>query len=137
MRLMQGKGAGMTQDELYQHAAREFGPALARMAWAYESDPDQRRDLVQEMHLALWRSLANYEAKCALRTWVYRVCQNVAISSRVRRRRKLPHVSLDALAELPSPEETEAAAGDAHALARLKTMIRQLDPPDDQVILLY
>ena len=43
----------MTQDDLYLQAAGEFGPAMVRMARAYEADPDQRRDLLQEMHLAL------------------------------------------------------------------------------------
>jgi RNA polymerase sigma-70 factor (ECF subfamily) len=116
---------------------REFGPAVARMASAYEADPDQRRDLVQEMHLALWCSFAKFAGNCALKTWVYRVCNNVAISSRIRRRVKLGLVSLEGLDDLSSPDETEAAAGQAHALGRLKRMIRQLDPPDDQVMLLY
>ena len=37
----------MTQDELYLRAVAEFGPALARLARAYEADSDQRRDLLQ------------------------------------------------------------------------------------------
>jgi len=45
-----------SQDELYQKAAGEFGKALDRPAHAYEADPDRRRDLMQEIHLALWRS---------------------------------------------------------------------------------
>jgi RNA polymerase sigma-70 factor (ECF subfamily) len=127
----------MTQDELYMRAAAEFGPALARMALAYEADPDQRRDLLQEMHFALWRSFSGFEGKCALSTWVYRVCHNVAISTRLRRTRKLRLASLEDLDEIVSPDEPETEAGNGHALAHLKRMIRHLDPPDDQVMLLY
>ena len=127
----------MEQDELYMRAVAEFGPALSRMALAYEADPDLRHDLLQEMHLALWRSFARFGGRCSLKTWVFRVCQNVAISTRLRRRRKLRLVSLEELDELGSPEEPETAAGNAHALARLNIMIRRLDPPDDQVMLLY
>jgi RNA polymerase sigma-70 factor (ECF subfamily) len=127
----------MTQDELYLRAVDEFGPVLKRKAQAYEADRDQRRDLLQEMHLAIWRSFATFAGQCSMRTWVYRVCHNVAISTRVRRPRKPPLVSLDELDEAVSPDEPETAASNAHALARLKSMIRRLDPPDDQVMLLY
>jgi DNA-directed RNA polymerase specialized sigma24 family protein len=44
------------QDHRYRDAAAEFGAALERLARAYEFDPDRRRDLLQEIHLALWRS---------------------------------------------------------------------------------
>ena len=32
------------QDELYNEAAGSFGPAIARLAHAYEADPDIRHD---------------------------------------------------------------------------------------------
>ena len=46
------------QERRYAEAAAAFGPALERLARAYERDPDKRRDLLQEIHIALWRSLA-------------------------------------------------------------------------------
>jgi RNA polymerase sigma-70 factor (ECF subfamily) len=61
------------QDELYQEAADSYGAALERLASGYEANPDRRRDLVQEIHLALWRSFGSFDARCSLRTWVYRV----------------------------------------------------------------
>jgi RNA polymerase sigma-70 factor (ECF subfamily) len=125
------------QDELYLCAVREFGPALARLARAYESDASQRLDLLQEIHFAIWRSLAGFAEQCSLRTWVYRVAHNVGIS-KAARRRKNGLASLEELAEAPadgaSPED------DAHlaqALDRLNRLIRALKPPDDQVMLLY
>ena len=57
--------------------------------------------------------------------------------ARVRRRRKPPLVSLEDLAETAASDDPEAAAGNAHALARLEMLIRRLTPPDDQVMLLY
>jgi RNA polymerase sigma factor (sigma-70 family) len=130
------EGAGMTQDELYLRAAAEFGPALVRLTRVYEADADQRRDLLQDMHLALWRSFAHFAGQCSLRTWIYRVCHNTAISKRARQR-KVPLISLEALAETAGPDDPEIAAGNAHALARLEMLIRRLTPPDDQVMLLY
>jgi RNA polymerase sigma-70 factor (ECF subfamily) len=126
----------MTQDELYLRAAAEFGPALARLARAYEPDSDQRRDLLQDVNLALWRSFAAYAQQCSLRTWVYRVAHNAAISARLRRR-KARLVSLEELADMAGTEDPEDAVGTARVLARLQVLIRRLTPPDDQVMLLY
>jgi RNA polymerase sigma-70 factor, ECF subfamily len=126
----------MTQDEIYLHAVAEFGPALARLARVYEPNHDQRRDLLQDVHFALWRSFASFAGQCSLRTWVYRVAHNAAISARLRRR-KMRLVSLEELAEHPAPDDPENTVGNARALARLQVLIRRLTPPDDQVMLLY
>jgi RNA polymerase sigma-70 factor (ECF subfamily) len=126
----------MTQDEQYLRAVGEFGPALVRLAKAYEPDADQRRDLLQDVYLALWRSFAGYSGQCSLRTWVYRVAHNTAISARLRRR-KARLVNLDELADMAGPEDPEDSVGNARALERLQSLIRCLAPPDDQVMLLY
>jgi RNA polymerase sigma-70 factor (ECF subfamily) len=126
----------MTQDEHYLRAVAEFGPALVRLARTYEPDADQRGDLLQDVYLALWRSFAGFAGQCSLRTWVYRVAHNTAISARLRRR-QMPLVSLEELADLPAPDDPEDAVGHARVLERLQTLIRRLAPPDDQVILLY
>ena len=73
-----------TLEERYAEAARIFGGALERLAAAYERDPEARRDVLQDIHVALWRSLARYDGRCSLRTWVYRVAHNTAISRVIR-----------------------------------------------------
>ena len=52
----------------YAKAAAEFGNSLARMAAAHEFDRTLQQDLLQEIHLALWRSFAGFatNAHCAL-----------------------------------------------------------------------
>ena len=55
------------QDKSYRLAVAEHGPALGRLVRAYEADADLRRDLLQEIHIGLWRSLARStgDARCA------------------------------------------------------------------------
>lgn len=56
-----------SQDGLYQEAAETYGAALDRLARAYEADAEIRRDLLQEIHIALWRSFAgSYAAVVAI-----------------------------------------------------------------------
>lgn len=124
------------RDEQYRLAAAEFGGALVRLARAYEADPDRRRDLLQDIHLELWRSFATYEGQCSLRTWVYRVAHNVGISRRIRKR-KLRLVSLDEIDDMPAEDTASQQADVAQDVARLYALIRQLASPDDQVMLLY
>ncbi|MBS0334701.1 MAG: sigma-70 family RNA polymerase sigma factor [Proteobacteria bacterium] len=130
---------GQGQDESYALAAAEFGAAIERLARGYEANPEARRDLVQDVHLALWRSLAGFDGRCSLRTWVYRVAHNTAVShvQRSRRWRGEQGATLEELERLPDTDDPEAAAGERQALARLMTLIQALGPPDRQVALLY
>lgn len=129
----------MSQDLLYSQAAAELAPALERLARSYEADPEKRRDLLQEIHLATWRSFAGFNGQCSLRTWVYRVAHNVAASHVLRHRRMnaRPLVSLDDIESLPGPRDAEADVDRLKTLDRLYALIRQLKPLEREVILLY
>jgi len=130
--------SGAGQDALYEQAAASFGAAMERLARAYEPDPDKRRDLLQNIHVALWRSFAGFDSRCSLRTWVYRVAHNVVTSEVLRRRGNAPDlVTLDALAETPDTHDGERAADRQLALERLLALVHTLEPLDRRVILLY
>jgi RNA polymerase sigma-70 factor (ECF subfamily) len=130
--------ADSRQDQLYGEAAATYGAALERLARAYESDADRRLDLLQEIHVALWRSFAGFDGRCSVRTWVYRVAHNVATSQVVRRRGQAPtFVGLDELESMPDSVDREQMLDDQRALDRMMTLIHTLDPIDRQVTLLY
>ena len=123
-------------DRLYGEAAAEYGPALERLARAYEADMEKRQDLLQEIHLQLWRSFERFDARCSMRTWVYRVAHNVAASHVIRERRTFSRlVSLEELEHLP--DKTRFAADDHMNLERLAALIQKLKPLDRQVIVSY
>jgi RNA polymerase sigma-70 factor (ECF subfamily) len=127
------------QDDLYQEAAATYGAALERLARAYEADPDQRRDLSQDIQLAVWRSFEGFDGRCSLRTWVYRVAHNTATSHVIRQRRAKSQtlVSLEELENLPDHTGDGLGADQRLALDRLLALIQQLKPLDRQVILSY
>lgn len=130
--------AGSCQDGLYAEAAATYGAALDRLAHAYEPDADRRLDLLQEVHVALWRSFASFDGRCSLRTWVYRVAHNVATSQVIRRRGRAPAlVGLDELESMPDVIDHEQVLDDRRALDRMMVLIHRLDPFDREVILLY
>ena len=129
----------MSQDVQYQEAANVYGAALERLAGSYEADRDKRLDLLQDIHLAIWRSFEVFAGQCSLRTWIYRVAHNVAASYVIRHRRfsSRPLVSLDEVDDLPAGGDSEGAFDLQQSLARLREFIQQLNPLERQVILLY
>jgi RNA polymerase sigma-70 factor (ECF subfamily) len=126
------------QDDLYREAADKFGSSLERLALAYEADPERRRDLSQDIHFQLWRSFQRYDARCSLRTWVYRVAHHVAASHVLRERQIFSNlVSLEELEMLPDKRQGQLAADQRIDLERLSALIQQLKPLDRQVIIYY
>lgn len=129
---------GRSPDELYEEATASYGAPLERLARAYEADPETRRDLLQEIHLALWRSFARFDHRCSLRTWVYQVAHNTAASHIVRRRRIRERlVNLEEIEAMPVHEENRLAADRRTAHEDLLRLIQRLKPVDRQVILSY
>ena len=127
-----------SQDELYRDAADKYGSSLERLASAYEADPEKRRDLSQDIHFQLWRSLQRYDARCSLRTWVYRVAHHVAASHVLRERKIFSKlVSLEELEMLPDKAQGQVAVDQRRILERLSVLIQQLKPLDRQVIISY
>jgi RNA polymerase sigma-70 factor (ECF subfamily) len=131
--------ASRRRDDLYRQASAEYGAGLDRLARAYEADPEQRRDLIQEIHLALWRSLEKFEARCSLRTWAYRVAHNTALSHVVRQCQvKLQNlVTLEDLDANPDHTDYERVANERMAFEQLLRLIHRLRPPDRELMLLY
>jgi RNA polymerase sigma-70 factor (ECF subfamily) len=125
-------------DDLYKDAIALCGAALGRLARGYEADPERRRDLLQEIHIQLWRSLRLFNGRCSLQTWVYRVAHNVAASHIVRMRRTSSRlVDLEALEQEPRSVDTEEKANQQYSFSRLLDRIYRLRPLDRQVILLW
>jgi RNA polymerase sigma-70 factor, ECF subfamily len=133
------EAARSTEDALYREAAATYGAALERLARVYEADPELRRDLLQEIHVALWRSFRGFDGRCSLRTWIYRVANNAATSYVIRQRRVKAQmlVGVEELERIPDGTETENAAQQEQVLERLFAMIYRLQPLDRQVMLAY
>ena len=127
------------QDTLYERAATEFAAPLARLVRAHEADASHQQDLLQEIHLALWRSFAAFGERCSLRTWVYRVAHNVAATHvlRAKRRQASRLVSLDDLDIAEDGADFATAIDESRALARITRLIQRLKPLDRELIILH
>ena len=101
--------------------------ALVRLARRYDG-PDDWQDLLQDIHLQLWRSFQGYAGRAQLGTWVYRVALNTAFSHCRKPRR------------VHQPLEQVAERGDAGVpgdpMHVLESFLAALDPLQRSVLLL-
>jgi RNA polymerase sigma factor (sigma-70 family) len=126
------------QDARYLDAAATYGAAMQRLARASEANAERRRDLLQDMHVALWRSLAAFDGRCSMRTWVYRVSHNVAASHIDRERRgRVGAAPIEDIEHLPDLRSLSADVEQSDAIEKLNALIRKLPAADRQVLTLY
>ncbi len=62
-------------------------PTMLRLARSHVNTPESAADIVQETWLAVLRGIDAFEARSALRTWVFRILSNIAKTTGVRERR--------------------------------------------------
>lgn len=107
---------------------------LYKIAYIYCRDPEERRDLMQEMAIQLWRSFDQFDERAALSTWTYRVAMNVAISHRRREGRRIRDA-------LPLDFAFDVAAqtfdADGEQAQRLRSLIDGLDEMSRALVLFY
>lgn len=110
---------------------------LHKVVNTYCFDPEDQRDLMQDIVAALWHAYGRYDPERRLSTWMYRIALNVAIShvrSQVRHRRRwspLPDgVESIADANVPDPERDEQ-------VRMLHDFITTLEPLNRALLVLY
>jgi RNA polymerase sigma factor (sigma-70 family) len=118
----------------YEELWTNFGPSLSRLASSYESEMQGREDLLQEIRLAVWVALPRFRKESSLRTFVFRIAHNRALTHVWRRKRAgLPEES----EEIPDPRSSpEADAMQRVDQSRLIEAIRLLPIPFRQVLTL-
>ena len=127
---------GTDDDDEFSARLDEHKGIVCKIAHAYARNPEDWKDLCQEIILQLWKSYPRFDPRFKFSTWMYRVALNVAIST-YRRERRRPNtvVSLEELVVEPAaqPEQTEL---DQH-VAELYRIIGQLDELNRALMLLY
>lgn len=81
---------------------------------------------------------AQFDGRCSLRTWVYRVAHNVAIRHVSRQQRLRERLAgIESIEVMAAPDRVDLAASQSERLARLSSLIQRLRPLDRQIIVLY
>jgi len=126
----------VTREDRFAALLDEHRGILRRVAWAYGRSDEDRRDLVQEMAMQLWRSFDRFDERLRFSTWMYRVALNVAISYLRRESVRAAHLHPGDPALLEEAEDRSGSLGDRD-LRLLDRFLAALDGLDRALMLLY
>jgi len=128
-------GTNAAKEQLFAEASASALRAITRIAFTYESDPVLRRELVQDILLALWVALDSYRGSASLKTFAASVAQKRCVSHVARRAREPRQVELpiDLVSGAPAPDEI-ALHNDQKR--RLDASIQLLPVPQREAIVL-
>lgn len=76
---MNTKKTGM-ENQRFISVIRENQNIIYKICYYYCSNPDNRKDLEQEILIQLWNSLDKFDGRIKMSTWIYRIALNTAIS---------------------------------------------------------
>ena len=95
------------RDGLFEQVTADHARLLNRIALSYEADPSLRRELVQDILLAIWIALESFRGDSSLKTFIAAIAQKRSISHVMRRARepRQEELSVDMPSAGPRPDE--------------------------------
>lgn len=99
--------ASGTKEQLFEEVTSGCTGLISRVAMSHESDPALRRDLIQDILLAVWLALPSFRGDASLRTFVASIAHKRSISHVTRRAREPRQVELpvDLISAAMPPDE--------------------------------
>jgi RNA polymerase sigma factor (sigma-70 family) len=121
--------------EQFKSIIETYDKALWRVVLIFESDSVEQDDLYQDILLAIWKSLAAFQGKSHLKTYVYRVAYNTAFSYIQKQSKKAlaSNSDIDIICQAGTPAQLYSAQQQSQLLTNA---IRQLPIGQRQFIAL-
>jgi RNA polymerase sigma factor (sigma-70 family) len=128
-------GTNGSKEQLFAEVTASCTGLINRIALSYEADPWLRRELVQDILLAIWIALSNFRGESSIKTFAASIAQKRCISHVAKRAREPRQVELpgDLASAVPPPDEV-ALHNDQKRL--LVESIQQLPIPQREAIVL-
>ena len=124
-----------SKEQLFAEVSSSCTGLINRIALSYEADPSLRRELTQDILLAIWVALPNFRGDASIKTFAASIAQKRCISHVSKRAREPRQVELPT--DLPcaslSPDEAALRNDQRRQLVR---SIQQLPIPQREAIVL-
>ena len=117
------------KSDLFVSVIENHKGILYKVANSYCKDNEDRKDLIQEIFVQLWKSFDNYNDEYKYSTWIYRISLNVAISfyRKVKARTKISNPFTDGILNFAEANDTEEKEINFSILQRFISRLKQLD----------
>jgi RNA polymerase sigma-70 factor, ECF subfamily len=119
--------------ELYRLYRAEVARNLHRMLGPGRGDLE---DVLQEVFIEVFRSIARFRGDAKITTWLYRLCVNVALQ-RLRKRKRRAEVSGDSVSERVTDETPERELDNRRRLEAVYRILDELSPKKRVVFILH
>jgi len=106
---------------------------IFKIANSYSRNPEERKDLMQEIVLQLWKAFPDYNSDYAFSTWIYRIALNVSIS--FYRKEITRKKTVESYKEVVEFTDHETYRNDQ--MEQLHKMIEKLNLLEKAVMILY
>lgn len=121
----------MKEAEFIQQIKANQG-LIRKLAGLYASDPEDLKDLCQEVIYQAWKGIHGFRGEAKFSTWLYRIALNTIFS--LKRKKNLVDYKDPATYDHPLVNES---ASDRMQSKELYTAIRQLSETDRAIISLH
>ena len=121
----------------FERQLEQHGGIIRKVAFGYARNETDRRDLMQDIILQVWKAYPRYSLERSFSTWLYRIALNVSISSLRRNTRPgremvpFDETEHDVAHEQSSSPEME------ERMAMLQKAMMKCSPLDRALLLLY
>jgi RNA polymerase sigma factor (sigma-70 family) len=125
----------VSQASQFEAVLSRHRPSITRLCRHHEASAEARRDLEQEILVALWRALPAFRGDSSEKTFVLRIAHNVAVThvARSARTRSMDTLEAPGTSRAPPPDQ---AFDDRARLARIERRLRTMDLASRQLVLL-
>lgn len=130
------QAARTSAEQRFESLLQDNRGIIFKVANAYCRDPEDRKDLAQEIVAQVWRAYPSYDEARKFSTWMYRIALNVAISFKRKesfRERHTAVVEPESLANVADPLTRETDS----RVRELYRVIDTLDGLNRALVVLY
>jgi RNA polymerase sigma-70 factor, ECF subfamily len=130
----------MDRESRYREIIESNKDRIFRICCGYVHDPDEQKDVYQEIIINIWKSLDGFRNESKVSTWVYRIAVNTCLTylrAETRRRKHLDPESSTNIDLVPQEEHDETEDEIHRSVEHLYRCINSLSPVDRALIALY
>ena len=109
---------------------------IYKICFSFCSDPDDRKDLEQEILVKIWNGFSRFDGRVNISTWIYRIALNTAISFYRSEKKKGYKVSMDS-AIFSLSDSSDMETEHKQNVEQLYCFIEELKEFDKALMLLY
>jgi len=119
------------EEQIFLMNIREHNGIIIKIVNLYADDPEDRKDLYQEIIYQCWKASAGFRMEAKFSTWLYKISLNVSLTFLHKKKKHIEAGEAITIAEYESPMELSENA------ERLYAAIKALNEIERGLIMLH